>query len=137
MAGPLIWARTAFILHSVVELPAGITFAFFPNVQLPNASPDASLILRSYGGLLLASAGLSTAMYRRMTLDDASQIVALALAFYHVWPIVRAVTRLWRGIGLEGQQGKVLGGPAFHLLVHVGCLAALLHTGSINISAAK
>jgi hypothetical protein len=129
--------KLAFLLHTVVELPAAFTFIFRPNVQLPNASPDAVLILRNYGGLLLATVGLSSAMYWRNSFDSVSQTVAFSLASYHVWPLARAVSRLRHNIGLEGQQGKTLGGPALAGALHAGLFAALIYAGFFGVSTAK
>ncbi len=53
--------------------------------------------------------------------------MAGSLAGYHVFPILRAWSKIQRGIGIkQGEKAKVLGGAYIHLLVHVACLIGLV-----------
>lgn len=129
------------LLHLLVETPASLSFLLAPRSQLRGASPEAVLILRNLGGLLLAtnlvclvllsagSDGDGGSRYSRLAAS-----VCLCLATYHVWPAHRAYSRIARGV-VGGKDGgrKVLGGPKVHLAVHLVCLAALLAGGWTGI----
>jgi hypothetical protein len=122
------------LFHLLIETPASISFIFFPKAQLPNASPDAILISRNLGGLLLAT-NLVCLVFLTGGESYDNQLVAkvsLCLGTYHVWPAHRAYVRLARGRN-GGREKKVLGGPAVHLVVHLGCLVALFGSGLMGI----
>lgn len=120
-----IWTRLPFLLHSLVETGAAFTFTFRPTTQLPGASPETVLVLRSYGALLWASVFLSGHFALRSKYDRSSVAFGLAMAFYHVFPIYRAYVRLLSRSGRLGEQ-EVLGGPKVHLVVHLLCLGSLV-----------
>ena len=117
-----------FLFHAGIELPAGLKFALAPLAQVPAkaASPEIALLFRSYGVLLLATAVLSIHFLFRPVYDETSAIFSLAMAAYHVGPVYRAFARIRHGIGMEGPQRSVLGGPALHLVVHGACLVSLV-----------
>lgn len=106
-------------LHIAIETAAAASFILAPHRQLSSLSTEASLILKSYGGLLLATNILCLGIVLRPVFDDASRLVAFSMAFYHVWPSYRAYKRITMGVGMEGEQASNLGGPNLHLLLHV------------------
>lgn len=130
------WTRLPLLAHCCVELTAGYSFIRHPSRQLEvrggaSASPEARLVLRSYGGLLLATALAAYLFYRRPVFDDATAAFALCMAFYHAFPIHRACARIRRrrdtGVSSKDKQAPpVLGGPPLHLAVHVACLVSLV-----------
>jgi hypothetical protein len=117
-----------FLLHAAIELFAGLKFTLSPLAQIParSASPDIALVIRSYGVLLLTTAALSLHLGFRPVYDDTSALFSLTMVVYHISPIYRAFARLRYGIGMDGPQGRALGGPALHLAVHGACLASLV-----------
>ncbi|KAK3898215.1 hypothetical protein C8A05DRAFT_19153 [Staphylotrichum tortipilum] len=129
----------ALTLHLLTELPASLSFLLAPTAQLPSASPDARLILRNFGGLLMATNLLCVVLLFhhqnptatiRGGCDDDDRLIALlcgCLGTYHLWPCYRAYARLkgGKGSGMRGEKA-VLGGPAVHLVVHVVCLGAMV-----------
>lgn len=117
-----------FLLHAAIELPAGLKFTLSPLAQVParSASPDIALLFRSYGVLLLTTVALSLHFCFRPVYDGTSALFSLAMAAYHVSPIYRAFARIRYGIGMDGPQRSVLGGPALHLIVHGACFASLV-----------
>ena len=117
-------------LHVVIETAAAASFILAPHRQLPSVSPETNLVLKSYGGLLLATNILCLGFILRPVFDDASRIVALSMAFYHVWPCYRAYQRIMNSIGMAGGQRGNLGGPNLHLLLHA-TLCAFLGLASI------
>lgn len=106
-----------FLLHDLVATAAGLTFIFRPSAQLQPLSAGGELILHCYGGVLLFTSLISLIFYAR-AFDDTSRLVCLSFAFWHVWPSYRAVVRMQRGIDVQGELGKTLGGPAVHLATH-------------------
>jgi len=121
----MAWTRLPFLLHSLVETGAAFTFTFRPKIQLPGASPETILVLRSYGALLWATVFLGGYFGVRNKYDGSSVAFGLSMAFYHVFPIYRAYVRLLSRPGKLGEQ-RVLGGPKVHLLVHLVCLGSLV-----------
>ncbi|CAK7221763.1 hypothetical protein SCUCBS95973_004610 [Sporothrix curviconia] len=139
-----VLARLAFLLHAAVETPAAVTFLFAPERQLSpallasqaggNSGAEVLPVLQNLGGLLASSVALSLVMaVWGCTSPSASSTenqlrggIALALGGYHIFPCRRAYLRRKYSIGLKGQQGKTLGGPAVHLVVHVVCLVAFM-----------
>jgi hypothetical protein len=115
--------KLPLLLHALLEVAASLSFSLNPTIQLPNASDEARLILRSYGGLLLSSSILCAGFWLRPGFDSATRLVAGSMAVYHVFPIGRAVVRLRKA--REKTEGKVLGGPAVHLTVHLVALLGL------------
>jgi hypothetical protein len=136
----MAWTSKApFLLHLLVESGAAFSFLLRPWQQLPGASEDAKLILRNYGGLLLSTNLLCLVfLLRRPGFNGDDDLVvgsvAICLGSYHIWPIYRAYARIRYGIGMEGAQRGVLGGPALHFVVHVVCLVALVGTGWFGIT---
>lgn len=115
-----------FILHIIIELPAALSFAFFPSATLSIAQPHAQAVIRQYA-LLLLSTIIIAAVF---SLQDRGghgpnmpeRGVASALALYHLGPLIRAGHRSRRG---EGTGRGLLGQPWLHVLVHVLCCLAL------------
>lgn len=130
------WAKFPLLLHAAIETAAAISFIANSTAQLPGASDDAVLILRSYGGLLLSSNLLCFLFAARPGFDAATALVAVSVGSYHLWPAGRALARIRRGIGTEGDQGRVLGGPALHLVVHVVCFVALMGAALFGVESA-
>jgi hypothetical protein len=122
-------AKLPLLLHAIIEAAAASSFILNPDSQLPNASVEARLILRSYGGLLLSSSLLCILFYIRPGYDAATRIVTVAMGIYHVFPAGRAAVRIKHGAGLTGEQARVLGGPSLHFITHILCLAAFLVAG--------
>ncbi|KAK3292542.1 uncharacterized protein B0H64DRAFT_230596 [Chaetomium fimeti] len=128
--------KAALTLHLLIETPASLSFLLTPQAQLPGASPDARLILRNLGGLLLATnlACLALLGGGRIADDDGDRVTALfcaGLGTYHVWPTYRAWVRMGMGGGLQGK--RVLGGPVVHFVVHVACLVAMVGGGVVGL----
>ncbi|KAM5346466.1 hypothetical protein ACJ41O_009471 [Fusarium nematophilum] len=128
-----------FLIHALVETPAALSFILKPSSQLDPLSPQAALILQSLGGLLLAL-NLIALIFARRPFDQDTQHVALAFAFWHIWPCRRAVVRL-RGSASEGGEPPstrgAFGGPVVHLGVHLMLLTMFLgvwYFGSIQES---
>ncbi|KAK4176826.1 hypothetical protein QBC36DRAFT_300807 [Triangularia setosa] len=129
---PLI--KLPLLLHLLTEIPACLSFLLVPEAQLPRATPEATLILRNFGGLLLSTNLIALLFILRSHFDCLSALVTLCLGAYHIWPIYRAYSRLRDAKLAQGKkenekQNKVLGGPVVHFWVHIGCLAALLLSG--------
>ncbi|KAI1491522.1 hypothetical protein F5X96DRAFT_668660 [Biscogniauxia mediterranea] len=98
-------AKLPFAAHAAIETVAALSFIFRPEAQLPGCSPAARLILRQYGGLLLASSFVCAAvLVAEPGLEDTTttmmmRLLAVALGTYHVWPCHRAWVRLRAGSG--------------------------------------
>ncbi|KAI1632911.1 hypothetical protein F4809DRAFT_57767 [Biscogniauxia mediterranea] len=125
-------AKLPFAAHAVIETVAALSFIFRPDAQLPGCSPAARLILRQYGGLLLASSFVCAAvLVADPGLEDATmmmRLLAVALGTYHVWPCHRAWVRLRSG------SSATLGGPALHLVVHLVCLGLFMFSAAASAS---
>ncbi|KAI8631169.1 hypothetical protein F5Y19DRAFT_425277 [Xylariaceae sp. FL1651] len=115
-------AKLAFGLHTILETAAGVSFIIHPEGQLPGCTPEAKLILRQYGGLLLASSMACLAILADAKYNDTTRLLAMALGSYHVWPCHRALTRIRHESQSREKVPLVLGGPLLHLVVHVVCL---------------
>ncbi|KAK4217246.1 hypothetical protein QBC37DRAFT_57428 [Rhypophila decipiens] len=103
--------------------------------EATTARKEVDLILLNYGGLLLTSNLISLVFLARPVFDDLAGLVSLCMASYHVWPAWRALTRMRlyaaaveRNAGGTGNQ-KFLGGPALHLVIHLGLLGGLVWAG--------
>ncbi|KAF7554962.1 hypothetical protein G7046_g6675 [Stylonectria norvegica] len=107
-------ATLPFILHILIETPAALTFILRPGSHLHPLTPSAALLLKNLGGLLLASNLVALAFVRR-PVDDLSRHVALALAFWHLWPCYRGGVRCRRREPEE--VTGTLGGPGVHLVL--------------------
>lgn len=121
-ANMLLYSTFPFLLHALLELPAGINFLLRPYEQLSSPAPQAHSIIRQYGVLLLVSAGIAL-IFAARPVDGTSRNVAGALALYHLLPMNRAWVRVAAG---ESHYGKGLGGPRVHLTGHLICLASLV-----------
>ncbi|KAI0855747.1 hypothetical protein F4860DRAFT_448841 [Xylaria cubensis] len=118
--------RLPFAMHAAIETAAGISFIVRPEKQLPGCTPAAKLILRQYGGLLLASSMVCLIIITNPGFDTATtRLLAAALGSYHAWPCHRALTRIRNET--RAKEESMFGGPLVHLLVHVVCLSLFLH----------
>jgi hypothetical protein len=135
--------KPALTLHLLTETPASLSFLLAPHAQLPGASPDAVLILRNLGGLLLATnlaclvlllAGSSSSSSSGAVPEQTMALLCVCLGTYHVWPIYRAWVRMGRGV-VGGGEKVVLGGPGVQFVVHVVCLGALVGGGGWVLAA--
>jgi hypothetical protein len=111
------YAKSPFLLHIVVETFAGSTFVLRPQAQLQPLTPAASLILQSYGGLLIFS-NLISLIFMIQPFEQSSRLACWAFAYWHLWPCWRAMMRIRKRINIDGELGSHLGGPTVHLLVH-------------------
>lgn len=122
---PLFPPTLPFILHTLIEIPASINFFLNPSSQLRRPAQEAKPIIRQYATLLFASSLISLVFCFR-GVDDTSRNVAGALAVYHAAPFSRAGWRILCGEPLFGWlEGKALGGPGVHFLVHGVCFGVL------------
>lgn len=110
-----------FLLHALIEAPAGFNFLIRPSEQLSSPAPQAHGIIRQYGVLLLVSVAIAL-IFAFRPVDKTSRNMAGALSLYHPAPLTRAVMRIRGG---ESTYGKGLGGPWVHAVVHFGCCVAL------------
>ncbi|KAI1362258.1 hypothetical protein F5Y08DRAFT_277872 [Xylaria arbuscula] len=118
----------AFVMHAAVETAAAISFIVQPEQQLPGCTPAAKLILRQYGGLLLASSMICMIVVASPGCSaNATRLLAAALGSYHVWPCFRASARLRHQAQYDTHENSVFGGPLVHLLVHSVCLGLFLY----------
>ncbi|KAI0203621.1 hypothetical protein F4808DRAFT_25427 [Astrocystis sublimbata] len=118
--------KLAFAAHAAIETAAGVSFIVRPEAQLHGCTPAGKLILRQYGGLLLASSLVCLVIIADPGLNDTTlRPLAAALGSYHVWPCHRALVRI--RIEATVKDESVLGGPLAHLLVHMVCLGLFLH----------
>ena len=124
----MIAPQWPFALHAVVETAAALSFIFTPEKQLPGCSPAAKLILRQYGGLLLSSNAVCLAVLLEPGFGHTSRLIAAGLGTYHIWPCYRACMRLRSdSIGPRHEAASLtLGGPAFHLAVHLVCFGMFM-----------
>ncbi|KAK4126904.1 hypothetical protein N657DRAFT_180317 [Parathielavia appendiculata] len=137
--------KQALTLHLLTEVPASLSFLLAPHAQLLGASPEATLILRNLGGLLMATnlVCLAVLLAKPPSDDRLTARLCLCLGTYHVWPIARAWVRMrlrrgaheGSGSGSGGggvrEEKKVLGGPVVHFVVHVICLLAMVGSGGM------
>lgn len=126
--------RLAFLVHAVVETAAALSFIFYPERQLPTCTPAGKLILRQYGGLLLASSMVCLIIVADPDLSvTTTRWMAVALGSYHVWPCHRALIRI-RTEALSGaKEESVLGVPLMHLMVHAICLGLFLSAANAEM----
>jgi hypothetical protein len=125
----MVSAATApFLVHALIETPAALTFILKPSTQLQPLPPAAALIVQSFGGSILATNLIALVLIRR-PFDDVARHVALAFAFWHIWPCYRAYMRI-NGYTKEEESSttKTLGGPVVHLGVHIVLLTMFLCT---------
>ncbi|KAL6918063.1 hypothetical protein FSST1_009558 [Fusarium sambucinum] len=121
-------ATTPFLAHALIETPAALTFILKPSTQLQPLPPSAALIVQSFGGCILTT-NLIALIFLRRDFDDVAQHVALAFAFWHIWPCYRAYMRMSGYTKEEGASTtKTLGGPVVHLGVHIVLLTMFLGT---------
>jgi len=127
---PISLTSLPFILHILVETPAAFTFALFPSSTLLRLQPDAHGVIRQYGLLLLSTNIIASLFafqgHERKSIDDQFwQIeawVAGSFALYHVGPLMRAGSRIWRG---GGRRRSFVAQPWVHAIAHAVCLIAL------------
>ncbi|KAI1757891.1 hypothetical protein F4782DRAFT_475556 [Xylaria castorea] len=118
--------KLPFAIHAAVETAAGISFIVRPESQLAGCTPAAKLILRQYGGLLLASSMVCLIIIADPGFNTTTtRLLAAALGSYHAWPCHRALTRIRTEMRVK--EESVFGGPFAHLLVHVVCLSLFLY----------
>ncbi|KAI0531569.1 hypothetical protein GGR58DRAFT_229702 [Xylaria digitata] len=123
--------KLAFTTHAVIETAAALSFIVHPEGQLPGCTPATRLVLRQYGGLLLASSMICLIIVAGSGCDTTTtRLMAAALGSYHAWPCYRAFTRIRNELRHRHRfkETWVLGGPPLHFLVHVVCLGLFLHT---------
>ncbi|KAI1078796.1 hypothetical protein F5B20DRAFT_192755 [Whalleya microplaca] len=130
----MIAAKVPFAAHAIIETAAALSFIFRPEQQLPGCSDAAKLILRQYGGLLLSSNLVCVAVLVEPDFGHTSQLLAIALGTYHVWPCYRALVRIRSSRGTKGQESSALGGPWLHLVVHVICLGMFVSVAASDIA---
>ncbi|KAI0808511.1 hypothetical protein GGR55DRAFT_651683 [Xylaria sp. FL0064] len=124
--------QLAFVMHAVVETAAGVSFIVHPERQLAGCTPAATLILRQYGALLLASSMVCLVVIAGPVCGTATtRLMAAALGSYHAWPCYRALTRIRDEARHKVKETSVLGGPLVHLLVHSLCLSLFLYAAII------
>lgn len=115
-----------FILHIIIELPAAISFAFFPSATLSIPQPHAQAVIRQYALLLLSTTIIAALFVLQDRRGQGPKMpergVASALALYHLGPLIRAAHRFRRR---EGTGRGLLGQPWLHVLVHALCFLAL------------
>lgn len=128
----MIQPKWPFAAHAVIETAAALSFIFRPEGQLPGCSPAARLILRQYGGLLLATNLVCVAVLLEPGFGSLCRAVAAALATYHAWPCYRAYVRLRLSststLGDSRKARSMFGGPTVHLVVHLVCFVMFLST---------
>ncbi|KAH6645164.1 hypothetical protein BKA67DRAFT_587088, partial [Truncatella angustata] len=107
-----------FFLHILIETPAAFSFIFKPETQLPAVTDASRLILRQYGGLLLASNFVCLVTLFTES-RDIRGLLGASLGFYHLWPSYRAFARLTRKVSGDVHGQAALGGPMVHLGVHL------------------
>jgi hypothetical protein len=127
------WIRAPLLLHWSIEAPAAASFILTPYLQIPGASAETKLVLRSYGSLLLATCVLSMVFLSRPLYDDATVTFGFMMAFYHIFPIYRAAARMRNRSGMQGPQSKVLGGPGLHFVAHLACFLSLLSAAVVAL----
>ena len=113
--------QIGFVLHVLVEAPAGLNFLFRPDSQLAVPQPHAHPIIRQYALLLFSSccvAGLSAIR----PLDTDARRVAAALALYHLAPLVRATLRIAYPQTMRDRSLE----PLTHATAHIACLITLM-----------
>ena len=120
-----------FFLHAFTEILASSTFILTPDAHIPSPSRQATLVSQLRGGSLLHSALISIIFAFRDVWDDTARRAALAFAIWHVFPCYRAIVRLRTGLegGEEKLEGKIVGGPSVHLLIHGVLFALFLRSG--------
>jgi hypothetical protein len=119
-------SRLPFVIHAAIETAAAFTFILKPASHLTPLSPAAGLLLQSKGGLLLFT-NLICVIFLSRPVDETTRSVALAFAFWHLWPCYRAAVRLQYMADTE--EPRPLGGPVVHLGVHLGLLLLFLVAG--------
>jgi hypothetical protein len=125
----MILQKVPFAFHAIIETAAALSFIITPEKQLSNCTPAAKLILRQYGGLLIATNLVCLAVFAQPTFESSGQILAVALGSYHIWPAYRAYARLKPGVvagDVRLQDAGLLGGPMVHLIVHILSLGMFL-----------
>lgn len=125
--------KLPFLLHTLVETIAAFTFIFYPQRQIPCPSDDMRLVLQCYGGCLLFTSLTSLTLLCQPEADRAFGTMALAFAFWHLWPIYRAASRLFQREG-KGQirTEKTLGRPPAHFAIHA-LLFMLFVVSGVNV----
>ena len=106
--------HVAFVLHLIIETAASVNFLLRPSATLSVPQPYSHGVIRQYG-LLLLSINIIVAVLLYYPIDSASRLIALALAFYHVGPTVRAVSRIQQR---EVDRG-IFENPWLHVVLHV------------------
>ncbi|KXJ97321.1 hypothetical protein Micbo1qcDRAFT_191830 [Microdochium bolleyi] len=130
--------RLPFVLHVAVESVAVFLFMCRPATQLgaDECSPQARLVLRQYGALLLSSNLICLAVAGQSEPSALTRQIACALLVYHVFPCHRAWVRMQSAkVKIEeARKVSVLARPDVHLAVHIACFATM-HTIQIMLAA--
>lgn len=113
--------QVALVLHLVVETTAAVNFFLRPSATLSTPQPHSHGVIRQYALLLLTTNIIAAAVLKRAVHDDISGHIAAALALYHAGPLIRAVSKIRRGI-----TAGIVGGAWLHALSHLLCLVCLL-----------
>ena len=131
---PLSIAVWPFVLHILIELPAGVAFALFPSATLSTPQPHAHPLIRQYALLLLSTNFIAAVFVFRdretgpvsHALSGVERWVAGSLALYHIGPLIRAGCRAWKG---TWRKQHCLARPWIHIIAHLVCLAGLASHG--------
>ncbi|CAI4215452.1 unnamed protein product [Parascedosporium putredinis] len=122
-----------FLAHALIECIGATSFILYPASQIPNPSREASLVSQLVGGALLQSSLIALIIAFKSEFavdsgawDNADRALALAFAFWHVWPCYRAIARIQSRGGEGAKTQQTLGGPVVHLGVHSVLLSAFL-----------
>ena len=113
--------KSAFSFHILIETIAAINFFLRPSATISTPQPHSHGVIRQYSLLLLATNMIVYSVIHRAIFDTFTAQVAAALTFYHVGPLVRAVSKI-----RHGKSGDVLGGATLHALVHLLCAVCLV-----------
>ncbi|KAI2609580.1 uncharacterized protein GGS25DRAFT_221098 [Hypoxylon fragiforme] len=114
--------KLPFAIHALIETAAAFSFILNPDKQLPGCNEAAKLILRQYGGLLLSTNLVCLGILIEPGFTNRTRLFAAALGSYHIWPCYRAYARIRYNMDAPIKGKPPLGGPSFHLAVHLVCL---------------
>ncbi|KAJ1337851.1 hypothetical protein MN608_00707 [Microdochium nivale] len=127
--GVIAW-RLPFVLHIAVESIAVFLFTCRPTTQLhvSECSPQARLVLRQYGALLMSSNLVCLAIVMQPEPSSLIRHISWALLVYHVFPCHRAWVRM-QEMGENAEERRkapVFARPGVHLTTHVAVCVSLI-----------